>query len=59
MATSKHKKFKRGMESLDEIFKLIGPFLPKPQKAKEKKEGKWKLQRNGELPPIYSLRVSK
>jgi hypothetical protein len=56
MAILKNKKFKAGMESLDEILKRIKPFMPKPQKAEEKKEGEWKLQRKEELPPIYSLK---
>ena len=56
MGKFENKKLKAGMESLDEILKKIKPFMPKPQKAKEKKEEEWKLQREGELPPIYSLR---
>jgi hypothetical protein len=51
-----NKKLKTGQDSLEDVIKKIKPFMPKPQKLADKKEGHWKLQREGELPPIYSLK---
>lgn len=46
-------------DSLDDIMKRIGPFKPKPPKAREKEEKKWRVVIEATFPPTPSEPCSK
>lgn len=51
------KKIKSAKESLDDILKRIGPFMPKPPKVEKKSEPKWRpIDPNTCLPINYPKR---
>jgi hypothetical protein len=50
MAERKNKKIEQAFESLEEILKRIGPYMPKMPKAEHKEERQWKLGKDATFP---------
>jgi hypothetical protein len=59
MRKEKKKKLKMAHESLDDIIKRIGPFLPKTPQAKQKPEPTWERSDIDVLPiPTHKIQSS-
>lgn len=41
----KNKKIEQARESLDDILKRLGPYIPKLPKGKQKEEPQWKTDK--------------
>jgi hypothetical protein len=46
----KNKRIEQAVESLEEILKRIGPYMPKTPKGEHKQERTWKLSKDTALP---------
>jgi len=46
MRGHKNKKIEQAFESLDEILKRIGPYMPEAPKGEPKEERQWKLAKD-------------
>lgn len=55
MRKNKQEHIKSAKESLEEILKQIGPYMPKPRRIKQEQPRRWKLVSGGELPPLNSI----
>ena len=47
MKAGKNKKIDQATESLEEILKRIGPFMPKPPKPEPREQHHWRLAKSG------------
>jgi len=54
MNTAKNKAVRLANESLQEMLRRIGPYLPKPPKAEHIKPAKWEVVSEGTFPPMPS-----
>ncbi|MHC4595693.1 MAG: hypothetical protein ACYS19_12215 [Planctomycetota bacterium] len=50
MKGRKNKKIEQAIESLDEILKRIGPYMPEAPKGEHKEERQWKLAKDTVFP---------
>jgi len=50
MRKSKNKKIKQAFESLEDIIKRIGPYMPEPPKQEQKVNRQWKMDRDAVFP---------
>ena len=50
MKKRENKKIKQACESLDDILKRIGPYLPEPPKGETIEESQWKMDKVLSLP---------
>jgi hypothetical protein len=54
MSKQNTKAMKSATESLQEILRRIGPFLPKPPKPEQKQLRTWETISEGTFPPMPS-----
>jgi hypothetical protein len=52
MSNNKREHIKSAKESLNEMLKRIGPYMPKPRYIKREEPKRWKLVSGGEIPPL-------
>ena len=52
---AKNRNIEAARESLDEMLKRIGPYIPKKPKMKKKTTQTWQIVDSRVLPPINSL----
>jgi hypothetical protein len=52
MSTANKKSVKSATESLQEMLRRIGPFLPKPPKPEPKEHKTWETISEGTFPPM-------
>jgi len=50
MRGRKNKKIEEAFESLEEILKRIGPYMPEAPKGERKEERQWKLSKDTAFP---------
>ena len=50
MGKSKNKRIKQAFESLEDIIKRIGPYMPEPPKGEQKTQRQWKMDRDVVFP---------
>lgn len=46
----KNKKIEQAKESLEDILRRIGPYLPKPRESKKTEEPQWKIPKGTTYP---------
>ena len=51
MKKGKNKIIEQAFESLEDILKRIGPYMPKLPKAKQKQERQWKMSKDDAILP--------
>lgn len=51
MKKGKNKIIDQAIESLEEIVKRIGPYMPKPPKAEHKEKRQWRLAKDDNTLP--------
>lgn len=52
MKKGKNKIIEQAIESLEDILKRIGPYMPKSPKAEQKKERQWRLAKDDDTLPL-------
>ncbi len=50
MKGQKNKKIEQAVESLEEILRRIGPYLPKAPEREQKEERQWRLSKDTTYP---------
>lgn len=58
MKNHKNNKIKQAFDSLEEIIKQIGPYMPKSPEKKQKEERQWKLTKEINFPPLKHNQVT-
>lgn len=58
MTQANEEELKSAQESLDDILRRIGPFRPKPPKAKPAEKKEWRVVTEGTFPPYPITRRS-